>query len=327
MERILFANIGWMVHYRGNNTGDQIKGGGSYRDDDKHEAYNFLPIEGKYYGYVQPVRMSRINLDRISKEGDGERLDNVLVIWIARHPKAGGTYIVGWYKNATVYANFQDSRSSLRKKYGYNIVAKADDCTLVPLDQRTFKIHRARTDGKGFLGQSNIWYADSTEKAVLQFRKSVLDYVRSFTSTTKHFSPRAVTVDAKAKQRVEQAAVSYVRMEYQRLGYRVVSREKENIGWDLDAEINGATLKLEVKGLAQSRVSVHITKNEYDAMMSNKDSYRLCVVTDAIKKPMLITFYWEDSIKYWVSEEDSAIVLSIENKPYYLASVELKDSL
>ena len=171
MERILFANIGWMVHYRGNNSVDQIKGGGSYRDDDKHEAFNFLPIDGRCYGYVQPVRWSRINLDRISKESDGERLDNVLVIWIARHPKAGGTYIVGWYKNATVYADFQDSGSSLRNKYGYNIVAKESDCTLVPLDQRTFKIPRAKTDGKGFLGQSNIWYADSTEKAVRQYRE------------------------------------------------------------------------------------------------------------------------------------------------------------
>ena len=48
--RILFANIGWMTHYRGNSATDKIVGGGSYRNDDKHEAYNFLPLNGKCYG-------------------------------------------------------------------------------------------------------------------------------------------------------------------------------------------------------------------------------------------------------------------------------------
>ena len=40
--RVLFANIGWMIHYRGYNPKDQIDGGGSYRNDDKHEVYNFI---------------------------------------------------------------------------------------------------------------------------------------------------------------------------------------------------------------------------------------------------------------------------------------------
>ena len=40
--RILFANIGWMIHYRGYNPKDQIDGGGSYRNDDKHEVYRIM---------------------------------------------------------------------------------------------------------------------------------------------------------------------------------------------------------------------------------------------------------------------------------------------
>ena len=122
--RILFANIGWMVHYRGNNAKDQIKGGGSYRDDDKHEAFNFLSINGKCYGYVQPVRWGGINIERIEKGCKDDKLSNVLVVWIATHPSAGGTYIVGWYKNANVFKSFQDSKNPQRNKYDYNIVAK-----------------------------------------------------------------------------------------------------------------------------------------------------------------------------------------------------------
>ena len=43
-EKILFANIGWMTHYKGNTKKDQIVGGGSWSNDDKHEAFNFSPI-------------------------------------------------------------------------------------------------------------------------------------------------------------------------------------------------------------------------------------------------------------------------------------------
>ena len=98
--RLLFANIGWMTHYQGYSKKDKISGGGSYRDDDKHETYNFFPINGKCYGYVQPVNWGAITLDRIEKSlsKSSKSLDGVLVIWIAKHPIAGGTYIVGWYK-------------------------------------------------------------------------------------------------------------------------------------------------------------------------------------------------------------------------------------
>lgn len=61
-ENILFANIGWMTHYKGNTKKDQIVGGGSWSNDDKHEAFNFSPIKGKCYGYVQPVRWGSISL-------------------------------------------------------------------------------------------------------------------------------------------------------------------------------------------------------------------------------------------------------------------------
>ena len=320
--RILFANIGWMIHYRGNNVHDLIVGGGSHQNDDKHEAFNFLPINGKCYGYVQPVGNGRINLKRIDDGCDKEYLNNVLVVWIATHPSAGGAYVVGWYKNATVFSVFQRSEYKQRNKYGYNIVANTKDCVLVPIDRRLFQIPRARVEGKGFLGQSNVWYADSSNKAVRQFRKEVYNYILSFLNTTKHVSKQSLKVDAEARKRVEKAAVSFVTKEYQELGYEVVSREKENIGWDLDARKIGRTLKLEVKGLAQSQISVRISGNEYKAMMSNKDCYRLCVVTNAIKKPVLIKFIWDDTVKAWVSDMDPSVVLSIELKPSYLAVVE-----
>lgn len=43
-EKILFANIGWMTHYKGNTKKDQIVGGGSWSNDDK--LLTFLQLKG-----------------------------------------------------------------------------------------------------------------------------------------------------------------------------------------------------------------------------------------------------------------------------------------
>lgn len=128
-------------------------------------------------------------------------------------------------------------------------------------------------------------------------------------------------VDAEARKIVEKAAVEYVTKKYQSLGYQITSREKENVGWDLDAEKEGDKLKLEVKGIAQSQVSVHISQNEYKTMMANKDCYRLCVVINAINNPQLVVFIWKEDLGAWVSDTDESIVLTIDLKPSYLAVV------
>ena len=133
--RLLFANIGWMEHYKGNCKADMIVGGGSWDNNDKHEAFNFQDLNGSCYGYVQAVR-GKINLSRIDKSvsKSDAMIDKVLVVWVAKRPDSDGSYIVGWYNNATVYADYHSSKSSARNRYSYNIVAKKDDCVLLPSD-------------------------------------------------------------------------------------------------------------------------------------------------------------------------------------------------
>ena len=155
--RLLFANIGWMQHYKGNCNADMIVGGGSWDNKDKHEAFNFQELNGLCYGYVQAVG-DKINLSRIDKSVSkfDDMIDKVLVVWVAKRPDSKGSYIVGWYNNATVYADYHSSNSSARNRYAYNIVAKKGDCVLLPVDLRTMSVPRATTMGKGFLGQSNV---------------------------------------------------------------------------------------------------------------------------------------------------------------------------
>lgn len=163
---ILFCNIGWMERYDGID-GDSIQRGGSYNNDSiGHEVCNFTNANGKIYGYVQPT--GRINIEKLGAKKGEEFVDGVTVIWTAG-PESGGTAVVGWYTNATVYRELQriSKPPKIHKKNGikvYRISASASDVRLLPTYEREFMIPRAV---KGGIGQSNIWYADKPESAEL----------------------------------------------------------------------------------------------------------------------------------------------------------------
>lgn len=166
---ILFCNVGWMKRYDGID-GDSIRRGGSYNKDSiGHEVCNFSNIGGQVYGYVQPI--GQIRVEKLGAGKNDEYAKGVTVIWTAG-PDSGGTAVVGWYKNATVYREPQPIKNptTLQKKNGldsYRVSALASDVTLLPVDMRSFIIPRAV---KGGIGQSNVWYADKPESAELVTR-------------------------------------------------------------------------------------------------------------------------------------------------------------
>ena len=313
MQRILFANIGWMVRYQGQSLGDTISGGGSYRDDEKHEAFNFQDIKGMCYGYVQPVRWGSIKLSRIDPHVSNynDKIDDVLVVWTARRPDNGGTYIVGWYKHATVYSNFQFCNFTERKRYDFNISAKYVDCTLLSVADRSFRIPRAQNGEVGGMGQSNVWYADSDISSIKEFREKVINYIfNKYSQPTRH---KQLKVNVEARKLVETNAIKIVTEEFQRRGFSVKSVEKDNLGWDLEAIKGGYKLRLEVKGLAGAELSVRITQNEYSKMQSKDNAnYRLCVVTNALDKPDLCVFIKEGN--NWVCEDDNEMILCFDEQ-------------
>lgn len=159
---VLFCNVGWMERYDGID-GDSIQRGGSYNKDSiGHEVCNFSNTDGKVYGYVQPT--GQIKIEKLGAGKKDEHVSGVTVIWTAG-PDSGGTAVVGWYKNATVFRESQSIKrpTDLQKSNGldtFRIVALASDATLLPLDKRSLMIPRAV---KGGIGQSNVWYADSPE--------------------------------------------------------------------------------------------------------------------------------------------------------------------
>src|SRR5699024_6168238 len=194
MERVIFFNIVWMEKYEGlKGVDSQISGGGSYVNEHGygHEIYNFKNINGLVYGYAQPGGSN--NLQRLGADANTESLDNVLVIFTATY-KNGGTYIVGWYKNATLFKNCQFSELEERKYkdnyIGYYAVASTNDTFLIPVDER-FSFPQIPRRTKGGMGQSNVWYADSSE--MVDFKKSVIEKIENYETKKKKLNSNTIS--------------------------------------------------------------------------------------------------------------------------------------
>ncbi len=193
--RVLFCNIAWMNYYKGNRDGkDTPKGGGSYvlKNNDAHEKYNFESVhlteetgysEGDYcLGFVETKSTNgetrnQLNIEKIEGcqmcKNDTE-VDDVLVVYCALYPYADAkeTFVVGWYKHATVYRNYEtlEFASEIPEEayyQEYNAIAKKENCVLLPSGQRRrsnlWKIPR-KTKGISYgFGQANVWFAQNQE--------------------------------------------------------------------------------------------------------------------------------------------------------------------
>jgi len=319
--RYLICNTGWMESYQGNRKSDQISGGGSFVSEEGtgHEVCNFHVHRGKVYGYVQPARGQRsasagsIKLESIvggNASSDDEHVENVLVIWTATRPE-GGTVVVGWYNNATVFREYQNFKSppALHSKNGlegYRIQASSQDAKLLSIDERTIPVPRQT---KGGMGQSNVWYGNSDLGEALA--KEVEALVKGKPKRQKIKRTRGTNPQHNAK--VEKAAVDLVWKYYENLGYELTSVEKDNVGWDLEASQNKTKLKIEVKGLSGKSANIELSPNEYIAFSENHRRYRLAIVTEALTSPKLyICLYSQESQSWHVANESTATVNIME---------------
>lgn len=315
---VIFLRVAWMTRYQGIAGGDSPVGGGAYVAEHGfgHEIYNFQPFDGSVYGYAQPPGRkdkwsdAKINLTRLGAGSDDKSVSDVLAVWVSTAP-TGGAFVVGWYGNATVYREWQPPPTGSNRRYketdcGYYVTAKREDAVLLTPDERTLSVPQQE---KGGFGQSNIWYADDPEQN-RDFRRKVLQYVATrkvITTSDNTTAPRQP--DPLLRQRVEQAAVEATTAHFAGLGYLVDSVEKDNVGWDLDAVLGRRELRLEVKGLSGAALVVDLTPNEYRAMKEYRDSYRLCVVTNALTAPCLEVFAYSPEAGRWESAAGRVLIV------------------
>ncbi len=177
--KILFCKISSMKYYKGvEEYNDEPENGGKfvYENGYGHEEYNFdtVSIDGEDYlfGFVETksTRGKRNSLRIENIQGceafeNDDKVDGILVIWCATR-NTNQTSIVGWYKDATVYREYQTLEFDNGYVQDFNIEAKKENCVLIPYNDRNRYIWDAptpRTHTYGF-GQAMVWYAKE-EKA------------------------------------------------------------------------------------------------------------------------------------------------------------------
>ena len=89
--------------------------------------------------------------------------------------------------------------------------------------------------------------------------------------------------DAETNALVEKAAVRKVTQQLERRGFNVISRERERVGYDLDATKGRQELHVEVKGVSGEGMQFLITQAEV-AKAKSDSAFRLMVVTKARTK-------------------------------------------
>ena len=110
------------------------------------------------------------------------------------------------------------------------------------------------------------------------------------------------------KQQVEISAVEATIKHFEALDFIVISKEKDNVGWDLEATNINETLLIEVKGLSGSITSIELTPNEYKNSIDKKSKYKLCIVTNALTSPLLETFSFNEQLGCWTNEQNEKLL-------------------
>lgn len=308
VPKMIFFHVGWMKYYRGPDEDDPTIGPHRHLRHNVfgHECLNFFPRNGNCYGYVP----RGINIAKnLGASRNDAFIDDVVCVWVAKDPERAVRVIVGWYNGGRVYrsSNHPVEPSSNKldgNDIAYLAVAPKARCTLIPVPRRTF-IVPSRYDMGGGLGQSTIWYGGNDK-----FRRRVWKYIGGWEERKKTRKRRSASTgnvgggrnaDPEQRKQIETTAVDVARAFFSSEdggGYQVVSREKDNVGWDLEASHSEKTkLLIEVKGLAGNKVSVELTPNEYREMMrkKNRDKYVLFVVINCLgKRPLAYDYRFRD---------------------------------
>lgn len=305
----LICHLAWMPHYRGEE--DVHPGGFSEvrRNGYAHEAFNFLELEGRCYGFVSS-RNSVINIRRLGAANDAPFVDGIRVIFTARVP-GGERVVVGWYKEARVYRERRLSGRSIpnhpQDLIYHHIEAEAGNAVLIPINLRKLVI---RHHSRGFPGQSPVFYPDKSDEIQgwMQELDTFIDgwvgegVVAAGAPARDKGWP--TTPDAAHNALVEAAAIARVRERYSTL---YADRQRDNCGWDLEFDQDGLRLCIEVKGVSGDLVAAELSPNEYAAMRRamngdfQEGNYRLAIVTQALSEaPRLHVFRYDEG--EWLCE-------------------------
>ena len=300
---LLVFRIGRMKKYAGfDPSRDPITRGGTWVANHGWggEMWNFLPRDGRCYGYAMSKSFAGLDLDRIKplqrgKWEKNQELSGVDIVFIARDEREGQV-VVGWYEDATIFHRKYRSRpnptgTKPRKNIEYLCQTDMESAFLVPEGARTEKVAYAPADGYG-PGQSNIWYADKNNAASQRLVDRLRRYIRTAKAESPSESPQrsgggrrgGAKPDKKLLLKIENNSMDAVHAHFNKK-YDVDYVHRDCCGWDMTAthKKSGTVLQLEVKGHLGDVIQFDLTPNEYAKMQELQKTYRVCVVRRALK--------------------------------------------
>jgi hypothetical protein len=130
------------------------------------------------------------------------------------------------------------------------------------------------TEAKALLRAAKAQYSVSSQSARLAAEKAIAG--GGFGSAAEN-------------RKVEQAAVRFVRRNYEDAGWRVRDVSASCCGYDLECKRLRAVLHVEVKGTRGPEKKFILTRNEADTWQRDSH-FQLALVTNALRKPTL--FQW-----------------------------------
>lgn len=196
LDKVLFCNISWMKNYAGTIVGDRPYSGAEFvkNTGDAFEKYNFADFGDEFqYGFIetkyvhgvisgQDDHYKKINIEHFGCSNNEDRADNILIVFFARNPKDNKYYIVGYYKNASVFRNRHNAPIlNPNEQFQYNLRCFKQDAYLVkvaervPLNCSTQLFHRA------------LFFYPSEEKENKEIYKKIVDAVMRFDKTKDSF--------------------------------------------------------------------------------------------------------------------------------------------
>lgn len=250
-NKLVLLKTAWCDWY----DGDAVIGDFQYVKDhgsgSGHERFNFRKSRsGTYYGYCPPIGKGGSPNPSVH--------DGWTVIWVAKKPKTNGVRIVGVYYNA----KFEGATMSQRvddEKINYCVSSR--DGFVVPPELRTRSFKSpiksgpccyliGGNDDKKYRTLSRQLLDEVTRLKTLSAREREIIETHYGFPTNEHI------------RAVEKASVEFVWKHFEAKKYVIKDRQKDNVGYDLEAENKQNTLLLEVKGTSGDTPYAYITTNE-----------------------------------------------------------------
>lgn len=280
-----------MALYKGAHE-ERPQGGGSYTQENiGSELFNFKPVKEYLYGFVKAGSGgTAVNLRRLDPAAKGNaELDDVTVVFVARHPREGGQRVIGWYKDATVYAKngVHPLKADYKKKIVFCLQALASKACLVPTSARKEPV----PSGKDGMGESNVRYYDE-HGGRKRWMERVREYVENYAgpnllededAEAEQSEAAEIVIETSAgfetnpriRRAVEEHAMRCAERHFTKLGFAVKRVGKP---YDLLCTGKGVRKFVEVKGTRTGGAAVALTRNEVDFLQKNAPSAVLFVV-------------------------------------------------